>query len=103
VLKFASGLWKLNLNYWTMGKNTSDGPIWCSNMERIANISIIGYQNSTYQDKNCVQLRVLKQLGPNGYKLFTFQHELKKCSSKSMFACQVCKVKSYKTKRNLMN
>jgi hypothetical protein len=71
-------------------------------VERIANISIIGYLNSTYQDKNCVQLRILKQLGPNGFKFFTFQHELKKCSSKSMFACQVFKVKSYKTKQNLM-
>jgi len=82
-----AGNWSLNLNYWTSGKNTSDGPIWCSNLKTVTNASanIFGYGSPGDQGKECMQLKITQE----ALNSFKWRLQFKNCAERLIFACEV--------------
>lgn len=81
------GNWSLNFNYWTAGKNTPAGPIWCPGLQSISNASnnIFNYSSSGNEGKDCVQLKIIQEAS----SIFNWRLQLKSCSERLIFACEV--------------
>jgi hypothetical protein len=87
VTKSLLGNWSLNLNYWTAGRNTSDGPIWCSTLKTISNASanIFGYGSTANKGKECLQLKITQE----ALNVFKWRLQFKNCKERLIFVCEV--------------
>jgi len=80
--------WRLNVNYWTAGKNASDGLIWCPDLKSVSNASayIFNYSSSETGGKECLQLKIIRE----AVNTFQWRLQFKSCHERLIFACEVC-------------
>jgi hypothetical protein len=79
--------WSLNFNYWTGGKNTSSGPVWCPGQQSVSNASQNIFSNSSTgnEEKECLQLKIIQKAAKN----FKWRLQFRSCKGRSIFACEV--------------